>query len=94
MTVDAFNQLVSEQLEKGAPREFYEGELWHRTDVFGKIAQRFSTYEAKFDWTASEPFSVGINSIQFIKVAGKWLVSSMVWNDQTESVKIPHEYLP
>lgn len=94
MTVDEFNGIVRERIEKGVLSEFLERELWQRTEVFGKIAQRFSTYEAKFDWTASEPFSVGINSIQFIKVEGKWLVSSIVWNDQTESMRIPKEYLP
>jgi hypothetical protein len=61
--------------------------------MFAGIAHRFSTYEAKLDPSAAEPFSVGINSIQFIKTGGQWRVTCMVWNDQTETDRIPPQYL-
>ena len=93
MSVDDFIAAYEQQRAAGHVTAFYEGELSARTELFGKIAHRFSTYEAKFDLAASEPFSVGINSIQFIKVDDRWRVASMVWNDETETLKIPQEYL-
>jgi hypothetical protein len=93
MNVDQFIEVFNHLLSSGEVKSFYEGELSSRTDVFGKIAHRFSTYEAKFDLSMSEPFCIGINSIQFIKINDSWFVSSMVWNDQTEDRIIPEKYL-
>jgi hypothetical protein len=93
MTVDEFIDAFNQQLSSGSLKSFHEAEISSRTEVFGKIAHRFSTYEAKFDPKAPEPFCVGINSIQFIKLNETWLVSSMVWNDQTEELRIPQKYL-
>jgi len=94
MTVDQFIRAFQEQLSKGEVTAFHETEITARTDCFGKIAHRFSTYEAKFDLNTSEPFCVGINSIQFIKVDQSWLVTSIIWNDQSEYLRIPSQYLP
>ena len=93
VSVDQFVKAVNQELSSGTLKSFYEAEISNRTEVFGKIAHRFSTYEAKFDLNASEPFCLGINSIQFIKINHSWLVSSMVWNDQIEDRKIPEKYL-
>ena len=93
MTIDRFIATFQKQLSDGAITSFYEGELSGRTDIFGKIAHRFSVYEAKFDLNSEEPFCIGINSIQFIKTGNSWRVSSMVWNDQTDTLKIPEKYL-
>ena len=93
LSVDQFIEVFNEQLSSGAVKSFYEAEISSRTELFGTIAHRFSTYEAKFDLNATEPFSIGINSIQFIKKLGIWLVSSMVWNDQTQNRRIPEKYL-
>lgn len=94
MTVDQFIRAFQEQLSSGEVISFHETEITARTDLFGKIAHRFSTYEAKFDLSTPEPLCVGINSIQFIKVDQSWLVASIVWNDQSEDLKIPQQYLP
>jgi hypothetical protein len=93
MTVDQFNHMLNEQVKTGALSQLYEAELWHRTEVFGKVAHRFSTYEVKFDWAATEPSNIGINSIQFVKVDDRWLVNSMAWNEQTETMQVPDQYL-
>lgn len=93
MSVDEFIAAYAQQRAAGHVTAFYEGELSARTELFGKIAHRFSTYEAKFDPAAAEPFSVGINSIQFIKVDHRWRITCMVWNDQTENRTIPQTYL-
>ncbi|MFD2999991.1 hypothetical protein ACFS7Z_06440 [Pontibacter toksunensis] len=91
-TVQQFIQVVEEQIESGSLVAFREQEISSRTEVFGKIAHRFSTYEAYLNDLGAAPFSVGINSIQFMKVKDKWYVCSMVWNDQQQDRLIPAKY--
>lgn len=93
MSVDQFINTFNQQLSSGTLKSFYEGEISSRTELFGRIAHRFSTYEAKFNLGTSEQLAIGINSIQLIKTKGSWLVTSIVWNDETENRKIPKRYL-
>lgn len=94
MTVDEFIETFQARTADGTIKSFYEGEIKQITEIFGKIAHRFSTYETKFDLTKADPFAVGINSIQYINVDGEWKISSIVWNNQTEELTIPNKYLP
>lgn len=91
-SVQQFIQVVEEQMEAGNLVAFREQEVSSRTELFGKIAHRFSTYEAYLNDLEAAPFSIGINSIQFIKVEDSWYVCSMVWNDQQEDRLIPAKY--
>jgi hypothetical protein len=93
MSVEEFCGVVESAIASGNLAEFHEREVARIIEVFGNIAHVFSTYEARFDATSAEPFSVGINTIQFIRTGGKWLVSSMAWNDQTAEERIPARYL-
>jgi len=93
MSVEDFVRTYKQRISSGEITSFYEGELSAITEIFGKIAHRFSTYETKFDLTKTEPFSIGINSIQFVMIGGHWRISSIVWNNQTDELKIPEKYL-
>lgn len=93
MTVDDFIKSYSEKIAYGMIQSFYEGELNHITEIFGKIAHRFSTYETKFDLVNPEPLFIGINSIQYIKIGNSWKISSIVWNNQNDTKIIPDKYL-
>ena len=93
MTVDDFIQSYRRQIANGTIKSFHECELKHITEIFGKIAHRFSTYETKYHLTNSETFSIGINSIQYIKIGENWKISGIVWNNQNDTNKIPHKYL-
>ncbi|MDX5422627.1 MAG: hypothetical protein LPK07_01545 [Hymenobacteraceae bacterium] len=88
-TVERFIQSVRQQIEEGNIEAFHEKEASGKTEVFGKVAHRFSTFEARFDWEAPAPFVVGVNCIQFIQLDGQWLITSMVWDDETESTILP-----
>ena len=92
-TIDQFVDAVGYQVSAGSLKSFSEREVAERTEIFGKIAHRFSTYEARFDPEDPEPLTVGINSIQFIKVDDSWHVSSLVWNDEAEDRKIQEKYI-
>lgn len=93
MNVDDFIQIYKDKLESGVIKSFYEGEVSSKTELFGNVAHRFSTYEKKYDLDEKEPFSLGINSIQFVKVNNKWKISSIAWNEQTANLRIPESYL-
>ena len=93
MTVDDFILSYTKRIDDGTIKSFYEGELSNVTEIFGKIAHRFSTYETKFDLDNPEPFTVGINSIQYVKISNEWKISSIVWNNQTDDLIIPNKYV-
>jgi hypothetical protein len=67
-------------------------EISGRTEIFGNIAHRFNTYQARFRATNSKAVILEINSIQFIKTQGPWPAVSIVWNDQQEDRPIPEKY--
>jgi hypothetical protein len=94
MTIDDFITSFRERIADGTIKSFYEGELNEVTEIFGSIAHRFSIYETKFDLTIEDPFSIGINSIQYVKNKGGWKISSIAWNNQTDDLRIPKRYLP
>lgn len=92
-TLDGFIDAYKKKLEEGAFESVFEVEIAHKTDVFGKIAQRFSSYEFRFNPNDEKPYTTGINSIQMILIGSKWTVTSMVWNDENPGLKIPEIYL-
>lgn len=92
-TIDQFVDALGYQVSTGSLKSFSEREVAERTEIFGKIAHRFSTYEARFDPDDPEPLTVGVNSIQFIKVGDSWHVNGLIWNDEAEDRKIPEKYI-
>ena len=98
LSVSAFLEAIQSAIETGGLEEFHEQEIARKIEIFGNIAHVFSTYEARFDRTAPEPFSIGINTIQLVRVGEsghqQWRVAAMAWNDQTPERLIPPEYLP
>ena len=93
LTVDEY--LVSFQggIKNGNIPSFVEDELWQRTEIFGNVAHRFSTYVTYRSRKDEKPFMRGINSIQFIKADGRWYISSIAWSDERGERKIPEQYL-
>ena len=55
-------------------------EVHHKTKIYDRIAHRYSFYEARTS-PGEDPFAVGVNSIQLIKIGEDWKVTSMTWND-------------
>jgi len=92
-TIDQFVDALGYQVSAGSLKSFSEREVAERTEIFGKIAHRFSTYEARFDPDDPEPLTIGVNSIQFIKVGDSWHVNCLIWNDEAEDQKIPEKYI-
>jgi len=74
----------SEKLEKEG---FTEVELGRRVELWGNLASAWSAYDGR---NADGSFHErGINSIQLVKVDGKWLVASILWQDETPEAPLP-----
>ncbi len=86
--VDAYKQFII----KSKITYFQEDELFGRTEQFGRIAHRISTYRTFLNNpdTAAER---GVNSFQLIKTNTGWKVSSIIWDVEKPSLKIPDYYL-
>ena len=74
-------------LDKG----FHERELSRRVEQFGHIAQVFSSYEARI--VKDDHTMRGINSIQLVNDGKRWWIVSLMWEAESESIKLPAEFL-
>ena len=94
-TLEEFSSIVNGQVKAGKVKAFKEGELSSKVELFGKVAQCFSTYESGYILAGRDDYVTkrGINSIQLIKKYGKWFIVSVTWNEENEELKIPDRYL-
>jgi len=68
---------------------FTERELGRRTEVWGGLATAWSAYDGR---TADGSFHErGINSFQLVKIDGKWLVASILWQEETPGNPLPRD---
>ncbi|NNV54435.1 hypothetical protein [Limnovirga soli] len=72
---------------------FYEEELYGKTERFGNIAHRISTYITYIN-TKDSASERGVNSFQLIKTPAGWKVSSIIWDVEKPDLRIPDYYLP
>lgn len=71
---------------------FFEIETARQTDIFGNIAQVFSTYEGRHKADDPEPFKRGINSIQLYHDGNRWWVMNILWDNEREGNPLPEKY--
>ena len=73
-----------------AGMDFYEVALVNRIEVFGNIAQAWSSYIARHHPDDSEAERRGINAFLFNRGAdGKWQIVSMIWDNEREGLALP-----
>jgi hypothetical protein len=66
---------------------FTERELGRRVEIWGDLATAWSAYDGR---TANGGFHErGINSFQLVKIDGKWLVASILWQEETPDHPLP-----
>jgi hypothetical protein len=66
---------------------FTERELGRRVELWGGLATAWSAYDGR---TANGSFHErGINSFQLVKIDGKWLVASILWQEETPDNPLP-----
>ncbi|HEX4371823.1 MAG TPA: hypothetical protein VHZ50_00830 [Puia sp.] len=92
LSLDQFILFYKDFIKSAGIKSFYEKELFGKTDQFGKIAQRISTY-ASYINTMDTVGERGINSFQLVKTPSGWRVSSIIWDVERTSQPIPDYYL-
>ena len=66
---------------------FTERELGRRLEVWGGLATAWSSYDGR---TANGSFHErGINSFELVKIDGKWLIASILWQEETPDNPLP-----
>lgn len=70
---------------------FTERELGRRTEVWGGLATAWSAYDGR---TADGSFHErGINSFQLVKIDGRWVVASILWQEETPDNPLPRDLI-
>ena len=92
-TVPQYIENIRSSIRSGQLFSSNERELARKVDVFGKIAHVLSTYELTMVGKEGKVIRRGINSIQLIQQDGKWLILSLVWDRESETLKLPPKYL-
>jgi predicted metalloprotease with PDZ domain len=72
---------------------FTEKEISRTVNQFGNIAQVFTTYEFVAG-TVPPMQQRGINSIELMNEKGRWWVMSISWEDESDVLPIPKQFLP
>lgn len=91
ITPEDYIQRSGPSLEKEG---FYEQEIHRELQLFGDFAHVWSTYEGRRALDDEQPFLEGINSIQLVRVDGRWQVLSLLWEQAAQAGPIPSRYLP
>lgn len=73
--------------------EFVEKEISRKSEVFGKMAHVFSTYECYDAENKEEPSMRGINSIQLLNDGERWWILNIYWTKESWFNPIPSEYV-
>lgn len=83
-TVEGYIQRSGPLLEKDG---FHEQELGRRVEIYGNLASAWSAYDGRTDDGSFH--ERGINSIQLVKINGKWLIASLLWEEETPANPLP-----
>jgi len=70
---------------------FHEYAIKNQIDIFGNIAHVFQSYGAKTEDDGE--IGRGINSYQLAFDKGRWWIVNLIWDSETEEIKIPEKYL-
>jgi hypothetical protein len=89
--VEAYIERTQAMIDAGNLRGFEERELVRRTEVFGDIAQVFSSYERCAD---GGQIVRGVNSMQLVKDGVRWWIAAIAWTDETPDNLLPARFLP
>ena len=92
LSIDDFVKAYKNYVDSSKIQTFYEQEIYGRTDQFGNIAQRISSYKTYVN-SLDIVKERGVNSFQLIKTPQGWKVSSIIWNVEKPGLNIPDAYL-
>ena len=70
---------------------FWEAEVASKIQRFGNIAHVLSSYVSHIGTPDSEPIGRGVNSVQLVRYASRWFITSIVWDVESVDLPIPQD---
>ena len=92
LTIEGYIKIYGDAVAKGSYKAVVEKEIWGKTEVFGKIAHRISTYVTYVD-DMNKIYERGVNSFQLVKTPDGWKINSLVYDTERQDQKIPQSLL-
>jgi hypothetical protein len=92
-TVDEFVAPRQQLVDSGELTSFEEVEIAHRTEVFGNVAHRLSSYAKRGESGGAAIDARGVIFTQFVRTPDGWRMSAMAWDDERPGLPIPERYL-
>lgn len=89
-TVDAFCAEGAREYRKDG---FCESEIAARVVQFGHIAHVWSTYQTRVGRPDATPILRGINNVQLLQREARWLITSLTFQIEHGSARLPNEFL-
>ena len=97
----SFDEFVAATIPLLEGKSFYEIEIGRKTEVFGQIANVYSTYEARETPDHPEIQFSGVNMIHLWndgigddgKPGGRWWIMGIIWDNEREGLDLPNEWL-
>jgi hypothetical protein len=72
---------------------FSEVELTHEAIMFGNVARVTSVYEFTRETSAGAQRGRGVNFFTFIQQDGRWMIMSIVWDNERPGLSLPESLL-
>ena len=91
-TIDEFIAPRQKLVAAGRLTAFEEVEVAARTEAFGNVAHRLSTYEKRGVQDGVAFSATGIITTQFIATAAGWRMTAMAWDDERPGLVVPPDY--
>lgn len=94
-TVYSLDQFIAPReklLSGGRLVNFSEAEVAEQTFVFGGIAQRCCSYKKSGVLDGQEFEATGMKLIHLVKIGDDWKISSVIWDDERDGIRIPEQY--
>lgn len=82
-----------DRVKKRGSEVFYEKQIEYTSDVYGHIAQIWSTYETR-STPDGKAIDRGINSILAVNDGQVWKVEHILWEAESPTEQVPQRYLP
>jgi hypothetical protein len=90
--IDAFIAPRQELVDSGRLTSFDEVEVAARTETFGNVAHRLSTYKKRGMQDGVAFSATGIITTQFIATPDGWRITAMAWDDERPGLAVPDDY--
>ena len=71
--------------------DFYEKEIKRKTQVYGRVAQVFTSYEFELTTPERTRKQRGINCIQLAKEKERWWITNIIWHSESDADPLPED---